>query len=124
MLNTIAIVAAYTNMKVMQTLAPPLKTQLVDLGERIKQLRIARRVTQGEAAARAGISRTTLFQIESGSPGVAIGQIIRCLDALAPGKTLASLLVEVDPAVRALQESTRRVRARPLSQAELREIDF
>ncbi|MDO8958854.1 MAG: helix-turn-helix transcriptional regulator [Rhodocyclaceae bacterium] len=111
-------------MKVAQTLPPSLAGQLESLGERLKQLRIARRVTQDEAAARAGISRTTLYQIESGSPKVAIGQIIRYLDALAPGKTLANLLVEEDPSVRALQESTRRVRARALSPAELKEIDF
>lgn len=111
-------------MKVAQTLSPSLARQLEALGERLKELRIARRVTQNEAAARAGLSRTTLFQIESGSPKVAIGQIIRYLDALAPGKTLVDLLTEEDPAVRALQASTRRARARALSQAELKEIDF
>ena len=67
-----------------------LLAQLQDLGSRLARLRIARGVRQEEAALRAGISRRTVVGIENGAPSVAIGQIIRLLDAIAPGKTLCN----------------------------------
>ena len=79
---------------------------------------------QEDAAARAGISRSTAALIEKGSARLAIGQIIRYLDAIAPGKTLTRLLTEEDPAVTALSASERRRRARTLSEAELKELEF
>lgn len=106
------------------TLPPELARQLVDLGQRLARLRIARRMRQEDAAARAGISRSTAALIEKGAARLAIGQVIRYLDAIAPGKTLTRLLTEEDPAVLALSASERRRRARPLSEAELKELEF
>jgi hypothetical protein len=73
---------------------------------------------------RAGISRNTAYRLEHGDPGLALGQVFRYLDAIAPGMTLAGLLSESDPALAALnlREKTRRVR--DLSAAELAELDF
>lgn len=104
-------------MKIRQlsTLSEPLAAQLVDLGAKLARLRIARRVRQEDAATRAGISRSTASLIEKGAPSVAIGQVIRYLDAIAPGKDLARLFGEPDPAVVALGASERRQRARELS---------
>ena len=87
-------------MKIKQALALPdnLVTQLQGVGARISRLRIARRMLQEEAAIRAGMSRSTAVSIEKGSPSVAFGQVIRYLDAVAPGKSLASLLNDLDPA--------------------------
>lgn len=105
-------------------LSAELAQQLIALGQRLARLRIARRMRQEDAAARAGISRSTAALIEKGSARLAIGQIIRYLDAIAPGKTLTRLLTEEDPAVTALSASERRRRARTLSEAELKELEF
>jgi len=105
-------------------MAPVLKEQLVGLGSRLSKARLARRMRQSEAASRAGISRATASLIENGSASVAIGQVVRYLDAIAPGKTLASLLTVDDPAVLAMEHDSLPKRARALSEAELRELDF
>ncbi|MBT9613605.1 MAG: helix-turn-helix domain-containing protein [Burkholderiales bacterium] len=106
------------------TLTPELAQQLIDLGQRLARLRIARRIRQEDAATRAGISRSTAALIEKGAARLAIGQVIRYLEAIAPGKTLTRLLTEEDPAVTALSASERRRRARTLSDAELKELEF
>ena len=110
--------------KQLHTLSEPLATQLVDLGAKLARLRIARRVRQEDAAIRAGISRSTASLIEKGAPSVAIGQVIRYLNAIAPGKDLGRLLGETDPAVVALGMLERRQRARELSKSELKELNF
>jgi hypothetical protein len=53
-----------------------------------------------------------------------MGQILRYLEAIVPGKTLLELLSETDPALAALSAKERRRRARELSKRELEEIDF
>jgi transcriptional regulator with XRE-family HTH domain len=113
-------------MKIDQNLAmpPALKMQLAELGARLSKARIARRVRQSEAASRAGISRATASLIENGSASVSIGQIVRYLDAIAPGKTLVSLLTADDPVVLTMEHDSLPKRARTLSQAELKELDF
>lgn len=116
----------YTSMKVTQSavLNPALAAETEELGAALARLRIARGVKQDQAALRAGISRNTAYRLEKGAPGIAIGQILRYLDAIAPGKTLAALLNETDPAVAALSAKEQRRRARDLSKRELDEIDF
>lgn len=113
-------------MKIKQAPALPhdLAIQLQGVGARISRLRIARRMLQEEAAIRAGMSRSTAVAIEKGSPSVAFGQVIRYLDAVAPGKTLASLLNDLDPAELSLAASERRTRARALTGAALKRLDF
>lgn len=88
---------------------------LLKLGTKIAKLRIARNVTQLEAALRANISRSTASNIEKGSPSVAVGQIARYLDAIAPGKTLEGLFLEPDAPSVLLDASTTRRRASPKS---------
>jgi hypothetical protein len=53
-----------------------------------------------------------------------MGQILRYLEAIVPGKTLLELLSETDPALAALSAREQRHRARALSKRELDEIDF
>lgn len=48
---------------------------LVELGQRIKTARIRRQLSQEELALACAISRRTLFSIEAGAPGIAIGHI-------------------------------------------------
>jgi DNA-binding XRE family transcriptional regulator len=94
------------------------------LGTALARLRIARGVKQDQAALRAGLSRNTAYRLEKGDPGAAIGQVLRYLEAIVPGKTLLELLSETDPALAALSAKERRRRARELSKRELEEIDF
>lgn len=105
-------------------LSAHIKQEVVRLGQLLARLRHARRMKQADAALRAGISRNTAYRIEKGDPGLALGQVLRYLDAIAPGATLASLLLESDPALVLLRarESTQRIR--DLSKAELKELDF
>ncbi|ATQ78781.1 hypothetical protein CR152_08565 [Massilia violaceinigra] len=113
-------------MKVRQSavLSTHLAQEVVHLGQLLARLRHARHVKQADAALRAGLSRNTAYRIEKGDPGLAIGQVLRYLEAIAPGTTLTSLLLESDPALVSLQarESTKRVR--DLSAAELDGLNF
>ena len=115
-----------TNMKVRQSivLSTPLAQQLVHLGQLLARLRQARKVKQADAALRAGLSRNTAYRMEKGDAGLAIGQVLRYLEAIAPEATLADLLTESDPALTALKarESTKRVR--DLSASELTDLNF
>jgi transcriptional regulator with XRE-family HTH domain len=94
------------------------------LGMAVARLRIARGMKQDQTALRAGLSRNTAYRLEKGDPGMAVGQILRYLDAIVPGKTLFELLSETDPALAALRAKEQRRRARDLSRRELDEIDF
>lgn len=116
----------FTSMKIQQAaiLSPRLAQESAHLGHLLARLRHARKVKQSDAALRAGLSRNTAYRLEKGDPGLAVGQVLRYLDAIAPGTTLAGLLAETDPSLAALQvrESTKRVR--DLSAAELDELRF
>lgn len=94
------------------------------IGQKISRLRQARKLRQADAAARAGMSRSTAALIEKGDAGRTLAQVMRYLEAIAPGLSLLALLQEADPALIALAhaEATRRVR--PMSVAALQELDF
>ena len=76
------------------------------------RLRIARRIRQEEAAVRAGMSRNTAYRLEKGDPGIAIGQVLRYGDAIAPSLSLVDVLARRDLSLKVLEarERTRRVR--------------
>jgi len=95
-----------------------------ELGEKLARLRMARRLRQADAAARAGLARSTAALIEKGDLSRTQSQILRYLEAIAPGVTLLALLQETDPSLKALaaRELTRRVR--PLSKGALDKLDF
>ena len=95
-----------------------------NLGTALARLRIARGMKQDQAALRAGLSRNTAYRLEKGDPGIAVGQILRYLDAIVPGKSLLELLSETDPALAALSAKERRRRVRDLSKSELDALDF
>lgn len=113
-------------MKVTQSavLDPARAAEAKKLGAMLARLRIARGVKQDQAALRAGLSRNTAYRMEKGDPGIAVGQILRYLEAIVPGKTLLELLAETDPSLAALSAKEQRRRARELNQRELDEIDF
>jgi transcriptional regulator with XRE-family HTH domain len=108
--------------------APLMQEALIEqsraLGTRLARLRVARRLRQVDAATRAGVSRSTAALIEKGDPGRTLGQVLRYLEAIAPGATLLSLLQQSDPALLALEAAEKQRRVRRLSTDELRDLDF
>lgn len=107
-----------------QTLTLSQTEMLAELGVTITRLRLARGIRQVDAAMRSGMSRSTAALIEKGAASVAVGQFIRYLDAIAPNKTLLSLLQEDDPALISLAMKERTQRTRTLSAQQLTELDF
>jgi transcriptional regulator with XRE-family HTH domain len=61
---------------------PSLSKLLGELGENIRLARLRRKLTAEQVSERAGISRTTLWQIEKGLPSVAIGAYAQVLFVL------------------------------------------
>lgn len=51
----------------------PVRRALLKLGQDIRHARLRRRIPAAVVAERASISRTTLFKLEKGDPGVSIG---------------------------------------------------
>lgn len=94
------------------------------LGQKLARLRVARRIRQADAATRAGLSRSTAVLLEKGDLGRTQAQILRYLDAIAPGVSLLSLLQEDDPSLLALSEREATQRVRELSKTELKRLDF
>ena len=81
------------------------------LGERIKLARLRRRWRAESVAERAGISRSTLWQVEKGNPSVALGAYFLVLFALNLEQDL--LLVAKDDVLgRKLQDAGLPTRSR------------
>jgi transcriptional regulator with XRE-family HTH domain len=55
---------------------------LKELGENIKLARLRRKLSTNQVAERAGIGRTTLYEIERGKPTVSIGNYAQVLSVL------------------------------------------
>jgi DNA-binding XRE family transcriptional regulator len=116
----------YSIMRVDQT-TPLSAKQLHEaqaLGSAVARLRAARRVRQSEAALRAGMSRNTAYRLERGDPGIALGQVLRYVDAIAPGVSLVDVLGQRDPALKALEAREKTTRVRAMTGQEARELDF
>ena len=65
-----------------QILSPKYNSILETLGENIKLARKRRKLTAIQVAERANIARTTLYEIEKGSPQVAMGAYFNVLKTL------------------------------------------
>ena len=115
-----------TIMKITQAamLSPRQIDECKYLGELLARLRLARRVKQSDAALRAGLSRNTVYRLEHGDPGLAMGQVLRYLEAIAPTSTLLDLLSQKDPALLALNAREKSKRVRDMTAAEREELDF
>lgn len=105
-------------------LSPARVMEAREIGEKLARLRKARRLRQADAALRAGLARSTAALIEKGDLSRTQAQILRYLEAIAPGVTLLNLLQESDPSLAALRASELTQRVRPLGKAELDELDF
>jgi transcriptional regulator with XRE-family HTH domain len=105
-------------------LSPARLMEARELGEKLARLRKARRLRQADAAARAGMARSTAALIEKGDLSRTQAQILRYLEAIAPGLPLFGLLQESDPSLAALRARELTQRIRPLGKAALDELDF
>lgn len=65
-----------------QLLFPKHQKIMEQVGENIKLARKRRKLTTVQVAERAGVNRTTLYQVEKGSPGVSMGAYFNVLRVL------------------------------------------
>jgi transcriptional regulator with XRE-family HTH domain len=106
-------------------LLPPQRlAEAREVGEKLARLRIARRILQADAARRAGMSRSTAVLIEQGDIGRTQAQILRYLEAIAPGLPFVALLQEKDPSLQALKAREASQRVRRMTESERKELDF
>ncbi len=83
---------------------PRAQRQIRDLGERLRTARMRRQMTQGELAARVGVSVPTVGKLERGDPATSLSTMLRVLAALGLEKDI-DLLARNDELGRELQDS-------------------
>lgn len=92
-------------------LLPRAQRILQQLGENIRLARLRRKLSCAQVAERAGLSRSTLVNIEQGQPGVGIGHFLHVLKVLGLEQDL--LLVAKDDVLgRKLQDAGLETRKR------------
>jgi transcriptional regulator with XRE-family HTH domain len=64
------------------TVFPQEQRLLSQLGERLKLARLRRKLSAVVVAQRSGISRTSLYKVETGDPGATLGTYLRVLAVL------------------------------------------
>ena len=94
------------------TVSPKTAEILEQMGEQIKLARLRRRLSTELVAERAGISRATLWNVEKGSPSVAIGIYAAILHALGNMDSDFLLVAKDDELGRTLQDLELPVRRR------------
>lgn len=83
---------------------PRQKRQLVALGQRVRNARLRRRISQALMAERIGISLPTIRKLEAGDPTISVATLIRALHVLQLGADI-DLLAADDPLGRQFQDS-------------------
>lgn len=91
-------------MKTAPAILPKNLQVLKEMGEHIQLARLRRRLSAEQVAERTGISRKTIYNIEQGSPTVAIGNYLQVLFVLGLEKDL-SMVAASDPLGRKLQDA-------------------
>lgn len=90
--------------KAVYNILPASENILETMGEQIKLARLRRDLSAELVAERAGISRTSLWKVESGSPAVAIGIYAAVLHALGGMDTDLLLIAKDDELGRQMQD--------------------
>ena len=75
-------------------LLPKYQRILKTLGEHLQLARKRRGLTAIQVAERAGMSRLTLHSMETGAPGVTVGNLLRVLAALGLEKDLEQVAMD------------------------------
>ncbi len=92
-------------------LTPKQERTLQAMGEQIKLARLRRQLTTEQVCERAGIGRTTLWQIENGKPNVSIGAYAQVLFVLRLEQDLLKIAAD-DDLGRKLQDANLEVKQR------------
>lgn len=92
-------------------LLPKQQALLENLGENLKMARLRRKFSTLQVSERAGITRTTLWNIEKGSPQVAIGAYCQVLFVLGLAEDLLKIATD-DELGRRLQDAALIVKKR------------
>ena len=90
--------------KAAYNIVPSTQNILTTMGEQIKLARLRRDLSAELVAERAGISRATLWKVESGSPAVAMGIYAAVLHALGNMDKDLTLVARDDEMGRQLQD--------------------
>ena len=90
--------------KAVYNILPATENIFETMGEQIKLARLRRDLSAELVAERAGISRTSLWKVESGSPAVAIGIYAAVLHALGGMDTDLLLIAKDDELGRQMQD--------------------
>lgn len=90
--------------KAVYNILPATEEILKTMGEQIKLARLRRDLSAELVAERAGISRTSLWKVESGSPAVAIGIYAAVLHALGGMDSELLLVAKDDEMGRQMQD--------------------
>lgn len=85
-------------------LMPRAQRQLRALGERLRTARMRREMTQGDLAARVGVSVPTIGKLEAGDMSTSFSTVVRVLTALGLDGDIDALAQE-DALGRELQDS-------------------
>ena len=91
-------------MKTAPAILPKNLKILKDLGEHIQLARLRRKLSAEQIAESTGLGRKTIYNIEQGSPTVAIGSYLQALFVLGLEKDL-SMVAATDPLGRKLQDA-------------------
>ena len=86
------------------SLLPKHTRMLTDVGENLRLARLRRRLSAQQVADRAGISRSTLQNMEKGSPSVSMGNLLQVLVVLGLDKDFPGLAA-TDPLGRKLEDA-------------------
>ena len=90
--------------RVKTILYPQVQKRLENLGYRIKLARLRRKLSVELVAQRAKVSRKSVWEVENGSPSVAMGIYVNVLMAIGMLDELDKVLAE-DPLGRLMQDS-------------------
>ena len=85
------------------TLFPNSRRLLADMGERIQLARLRRKLSVELVAERAGVSRSSVWAVERGSPAVSMGIYVQVLLAIGIDGDLAHIAAD-DELGRTLQD--------------------
>jgi transcriptional regulator with XRE-family HTH domain len=91
-------------MKTAPVILPKNLKILEALGEHIQLARLRRKLSAEQIAERSGLGRKTIYNIEQGSPTVAIGSYLQVLFVLGLEKDL-TIVAAADPLGRKLQDA-------------------
>lgn len=82
---------------------PRHRAQLAALGQRLREARLRRKLTQAILAERVGVTLPTLRKLEAGDPSVSLATVIRVLQALGLAQGIDKLAAQ-DEVGRDLQD--------------------